>query len=60
MFALLSRLDAGLSFDPLDASRKEEHDHGDYDAEGFGKPPAAARARRNNTERSSGHRRTAE
>jgi hypothetical protein len=50
--ALLNRLNTGLSFDPLAASRKEEHDHGDNDAEGFGEPPATARAGRDNTERS--------
>jgi hypothetical protein len=32
LFALLNRLNTGLSFDPLAASRKEEHDHGDNDA----------------------------
>jgi len=38
-------------------AKKEEHDHGDNDAEGFGEPRAAARARRNDTERSSRYRR---
>ncbi|MEH2499547.1 hypothetical protein V1294_006026 [Bradyrhizobium sp. AZCC 1678] len=53
-------VNTGLSFDPSAASRKEEHDHGDNDAEGFGERPATAWARRDNSERSSRHRRTAE
>jgi hypothetical protein len=57
---LLSRLNVGLSFDCFIVSRIVEHDHGDYDAEGFGEPPATARARFNNTERPSRHRRAIE
>jgi hypothetical protein len=57
---LFNRLNTGLSFDPSTASRNQEHDHGDNDAEGFGERPATARARRDDTERSSRHRRIAE
>src|SRR3954453_3227032 len=51
---------AGLSLDPSTASRNEERNHADYDAEGFGRPHTVAWARGNNSKRPSGYRRIAE
>jgi hypothetical protein len=45
----------GLSFGSNTASRKEEHNHADYDAEGLGEPHTTAWARRNYSERPSGY-----
>jgi hypothetical protein len=49
-----------LSFDPFGCVAKNGAQHADYYAEGFSERPATAWSRRDNPERSSGHRRVAE